>query len=159
MSIKFLGLILGSVALSALAQLFLKLGMSSAVVQQALGQGHPLQAVWAVASNFQVIAGLSLYALGAMLWLLVLARVDLRLAYPCVGGGVVDCASEPRFIGEKRQMAPPGATNLFSPKHMNHIKEYWRNSPEIMALIVGVAAHALVLFAILPAMSTLLSTS
>mgnify|MGYP000167319205 CR=1 FL=1 len=59
----------------------------------------------------------------------------------------------------KWQIEPPRATNLFSPKHMNHIKEYWRNNPEILALIVGVAAHALVLFAILPAMSTLLSTS
>lgn len=89
MSIKFLGLILGSVALSAIAQLFLKLGMSSVVVQQALGQGHPLQAVWAVASNFQVVVGLSLYALGAVLWLLVLARVDLSFAYPFVGIGFI----------------------------------------------------------------------
>jgi len=88
-SIKFLGLILGSVALSAIAQLFLKLGMSSVVVQQALGQGHPLQAVWVVATNLQVVAGLCLYALGAVLWLLVLARVDLSFAYPFVGIGFI----------------------------------------------------------------------
>ena len=89
MSIKFLGLILGSVALSAIAQLFLKLGMSSVVVQQALGQGQPLQAAWVVATNLQVLAGLCLYALGAVLWLLVLARVDLSFAYPFVGIGFI----------------------------------------------------------------------
>ena len=42
---------------------------------------------------------------------------------------------------------------------MTRIKEYWRNSPETLALIAGFAVHALVLFVILPAMSTLLSTS
>jgi len=88
-SIKFLGLIFGSVTLSAIAQFLLKLGMSSVTVQQALGQSHPLQAAWVVATNFQVIAGLGLYALGAILWLLVLARVDLSFAYPFVGVGFI----------------------------------------------------------------------
>jgi len=42
---------------------------------------------------------------------------------------------------------------------MTRFKEYWRDRPEALALIVGIAAHALVLFAVLPAISTLLSTS
>ena len=89
MSIKFLGLIFCSVALSAFAQLFLKLGMSSAGIQQTLDQGHPLQSAWAIATNLQVVAGLGLYALGAVLWLLVLARVDVSYAYPFVGIGFI----------------------------------------------------------------------
>jgi hypothetical protein len=89
MNIKLFSLILISVSLSALAQLLLKLGMSSAHVQQMLMHERPLQAIWVAASNIQVIAGLGLYALGAILWLLVLARVDVSLAYPFVGLGFI----------------------------------------------------------------------
>jgi drug/metabolite transporter (DMT)-like permease len=87
--IKLAGLILVSVAISAIAQLALKLGMSNSAVQFALGQGDRLQAALAVATNLHVIVGLSLYALGAVLWLMVLARVDLSFAYPFVGLGFV----------------------------------------------------------------------
>jgi multidrug transporter EmrE-like cation transporter len=89
MNIKLFSLILISVSLSASAQLLLKLGMSSAHVQQMLMHERLLQTVWVVASNVQVIVGLGLYALGAMVWLLVLARVDVSLAYPFVGLGFI----------------------------------------------------------------------
>jgi hypothetical protein len=89
MNIKLFSLILISVSLSALAQLLLKLGMSSAHVQQMLMHERLLQAIWVAASNIQVIAGLGIYALGAILWLLVLARVDVSLAYPFVGLGFI----------------------------------------------------------------------
>lgn len=89
MTVRLQGLILGSVALSAIAQLFLKLGMSSMAVQQALSQGRFLQTAWVVATNFLIVAGLTLYTLGAVLWLLVLARVDLSYAYPFVGIGFI----------------------------------------------------------------------
>jgi hypothetical protein len=59
--------------------------MSGAHVQQTLMHERLLQAIWVAASNIQVIAGLGLYTLGAILWLLVLARVDVSLAYPFVG--------------------------------------------------------------------------
>lgn len=36
-----------------------------------------------------VIGGLALYAIGAVVWLFVLARVDLSLAYPFVGLGFI----------------------------------------------------------------------
>lgn len=89
MGIKLLGLILSSVALSAIAQLMLKLGMSSTAIQQAFGYGHPLQAAWVVATNLQVITGLGLYVLGAVIWLLVLAQVEVSFAYPFVGVGFI----------------------------------------------------------------------
>jgi multidrug transporter EmrE-like cation transporter len=87
MNVGLLAPILGSVALSALAQLLLKLGMASAPVQSALQQPSALHALGAVAGNWQVLAGLGLYLLGAGIWLLVLARVDLSVAYPFVGAG------------------------------------------------------------------------
>ncbi len=89
MNIGLLGLILGSVLLSAIAQLVLKLGMSSPPVQAALSQDSVLHAVCAVAINLHVLAGLGLYLLGAGIWLLVLARVDLSFAYPFVGAGFI----------------------------------------------------------------------
>lgn len=89
MNMNLLGLILGSVGASAIAQLLLKLGMSSGPVQQALGQGSTLHAAWIVTTSWQVLAGLSLYGIGAAIWLLVLARIDLSLAYPFVGLGFI----------------------------------------------------------------------
>lgn len=86
---NLLGLILGSVGMSAVAQLLLKLGMSSEPVQQALGQDSTLDAVWIVATNWQVVGGMGLYALAAIVWLFVLARADLSFAYPFVGIGFI----------------------------------------------------------------------
>lgn len=89
MNMNLLGLILSSVGMSAVAQLLLKLGMSSEPVQQALGQDSTLDAIWIVATKWQVVGGLGLYALSAIVWLFVLARADLSLAYPFVGIGFI----------------------------------------------------------------------
>lgn len=83
-----LTLILISVSISAIAQITLKHGMSSPSVQQSLNSGW-LALGMAVAANFYVWLGLILYALGAVLWLGVLARVEVSLAYPFVGLGFI----------------------------------------------------------------------
>lgn len=83
-----LTLIFISVTISAFAQITLKHGMSSAAVQQGIASGG-LQTVVAVASNIYVWSGLMLYALGAVLWLGVLAKVDVSIAYPFVGFGFI----------------------------------------------------------------------
>ena len=83
-----LTLIFISVSISAIAQVTLKHGMSSPAVQQGLaGSWH--QVVIAVASNIYVWLGLVFYALGAVLWLGVLAKVDVSVAYPFVGLGFI----------------------------------------------------------------------
>jgi len=89
MNTRLLVLIIGSVSLSALAQLFLKLGMSGQTVQQALGQGGSYEAIRAIVSNLHVLTGLTMYGLGAAVWLLVLAKVDVSFAYPFVGLGFI----------------------------------------------------------------------
>lgn len=86
MNSKIFLLILISVSLSALAQITLKAGMSGERVQAALSRGG-LEMAWAIAGNIYVASGLLLYALGAVLWLLVLARLDVSFAYPFVGMG------------------------------------------------------------------------
>jgi multidrug transporter EmrE-like cation transporter len=62
--------------------------MSSSAVQQSLTGGW-LEIVVAVASNLYVWLGLIFYALGAVLWLGVLAKIDVSIAYPFVGLGFI----------------------------------------------------------------------
>ncbi len=87
-SLTVLTLILISVSISAIAQITLKHGMSSPTVQQGLTADW-LTIFKAVASNIYVWLGLIFYALGAILWLGVLAKVDVSLAYPFVGLGFI----------------------------------------------------------------------
>lgn len=89
MSFRTFLLILLSVSISALAQVALKRGMSSSTVQIVLERGELLQKVLTIGTSPMVIVGIALYGLGAMVWLLVLARVDVSQAYPFVGLGFV----------------------------------------------------------------------
>lgn len=82
-------LILLSVSFSALAQVSLKYGMSLPAMQQALAAGHWWPIAQAIASDISIIAGFILYGLSAVLWLFVLARFDLSVAYPFVAIGFV----------------------------------------------------------------------
>ena len=88
MNARTLSLILISVAVTAVAQVILKRGMSVSGMHEALGMGWA-SATLAVASNAWVLAGLALYFLGAVIWLLVLNRVPVSFAYPFVGLGFV----------------------------------------------------------------------
>lgn len=83
------GLILVNVLLTSLAQVILRAGMSADAVQASLSQGARWSTAWAVGSNPLVIGGLAMYFASAVIWLLVLARVEVSLAYPFVGLGFV----------------------------------------------------------------------
>jgi multidrug transporter EmrE-like cation transporter len=84
-----LGLILFSVSCSAIAQIFLKIGMSQPAVLKDLATGDHLMLVGSIISNGWVLGGLALYFFGAVVWLFVLARVDVSFAYPFVGLGFI----------------------------------------------------------------------
>jgi len=101
MSFRILLLVLTSVAISAFAQIALKRGMSSPAVQQVLDRGDLLQKIITVGTTPMVITGLVLYAVGAVVWLLVLARIDVSQAYPFVGlGFVITLAFGALVLGE-----------------------------------------------------------
>lgn len=85
MTAPLLALILFSVALSGLAQVCFKLGVSSAPVRTAMGVASPPEVLLAFAASPGVLAGLAMYGIGTLVWLHVLARADLSLAYPFVG--------------------------------------------------------------------------
>jgi drug/metabolite transporter (DMT)-like permease len=84
MSLLTLAVLLTTVTASACAQLALKLGMSSPGVVAALPQGGR-GILLAVASSPLVWTGLTIYGLSVAVWLWILTKVDLSLAYPFVG--------------------------------------------------------------------------
>lgn len=82
-------LILMSVLLSAIAQITLKIGMSSPLVQQAISSASSLEIFQSIITNIYIIGGLTLYFTSAAVWLFVLAKVDVSFAYPFVGLGFI----------------------------------------------------------------------
>jgi drug/metabolite transporter (DMT)-like permease len=84
MSVVTLGLLLVAVTASACAQLALKLGMSSPAVAAAANGGAKALFL-AVASSPLVWTGLAIYGSSVAVWLWILSKVDLSLAYPFVG--------------------------------------------------------------------------
>ena len=81
MTLPVLLLILVTVTLSALAQLALKLG----VMNHGAGGGDIHRFVERVAFSPGVWIGLVIYAASVGLWLWVLSKTDLSVAYPFVG--------------------------------------------------------------------------
>ncbi len=80
-------LILISVAMSACAQLLLKLGVAPA--RGAVASDDTATSLMTYLTSPLVIGGFALYGLGAILWLFVLARLPLTAAYPFVGIGFI----------------------------------------------------------------------
>ena len=86
MTLRLFLLILASVSLSALAQLALKIGTSSAASARSAGLGGEMGGLM---QSPMIFVGLGLYGFGALLWLFVLGRAPLSLAYPFVGIGFI----------------------------------------------------------------------
>jgi len=88
MTIKLLIYILTSIFLSALAQITLKMGMSKYKIVSEYSETI-FQKIGLIATNYYVWAGLSLYVLGMVVWLVVLVHIDVSKAYPFVGVGFI----------------------------------------------------------------------
>lgn len=80
-------MILFSVSCSALAQILLKYGMAHPAMQQALSDGDVWHIARSIATDLSILGGFFLYGLGAVIWLFVLAKLDVSLAYPFVAIG------------------------------------------------------------------------
>lgn len=83
------GAVLLSVLMGSVAQIVLKAGVSTPTVVRAVTRGFGVPAVFAVAASPLVWVGLTVYAASAIVWLVVLARVQVSLAYPFVGLGFI----------------------------------------------------------------------
>ncbi len=84
MSYPVLSLILLTVTLSACAQLALKLGVSKSQMTNAMQTGIVDSLIAAMTSPF-ILLGLIIYGLSVVMWLWVLSKVELSVAYPFVG--------------------------------------------------------------------------
>ena len=84
MQLPILALILFTVFLSACAQLALKMGASKPSVQAAFNTGLTEAFATSLASPL-IWLGLAIYGLSVALWVWVLSRVELSVAYPFVG--------------------------------------------------------------------------
>jgi multidrug transporter EmrE-like cation transporter len=94
-------LIMSGVMLNAAAQMFLKVGMHRI--------GHfdlTLANVWPiglqVVTSIPVIGGIACYVISILIWLVVLSRVEVSMAYPMVSLGYVVTAFAAYFwLGEQ----------------------------------------------------------
>ena len=83
-------LVILSVFVASSAQILLRIGMTSSSIQETLTQSiDKLNIFFVMFTNFYVVSGLFLYGVGAVLWLFVLARVPVTVAYPFVGLGFI----------------------------------------------------------------------
>lgn len=86
---RLLLLILTSVSMSALAQVAFKFGMQRSHSMVATADAGGLSQFIATVFSPWIITGFALYGGSAILWLSVLRRADLSLAYPFVSIGFV----------------------------------------------------------------------
>jgi drug/metabolite transporter (DMT)-like permease len=77
------------VLLTTAAQIALKIGVSGRSLQSALASGSFVSFLGRAIFDPIVLTGLALYAISTVLWLLVLAKLDVSFAYPFVSLGFV----------------------------------------------------------------------
>lgn len=102
MKLASVAMALACVLMSAAAQVLLKLGMTRPASAQLAPPAAGWLATYGQALTSPLVwAGLLLYGLSAVLWLWVLSRLDVSLAYPMVSlGFVVTLAVGVLFLGE-----------------------------------------------------------
>lgn len=83
-----LGLAFFCVCLTAMAQVLLKMGMSTPAIQQALA-GDMRSVFWLALSSPLIWGGMFCFGASAGLWLLVLGKLEVSMAYPLISLGVV----------------------------------------------------------------------
>ena len=81
-------LILGGVALNTVAQLCLKQGMQS-VGGISLDVSGIIAMLENVYANLYVLGGMTCYVLSFVVWLVVLSRVEVSVAYPMLSAGYI----------------------------------------------------------------------
>ena len=92
---SLIGIVLVSVALNALAQVGLRAGMKAA--------GFDLSVRWAgqLLTSWPFLAGMGCYAVSIFVWLYVLSRLQVSLAYPFQAAGyILGAVVAWMFLGE-----------------------------------------------------------
>ena len=97
MSVLVLSLILLGVLMSAAGQVLLKVAMSQQSMQAAIAHGGTTMLAALLTSPWLVL-GVAVYGLSVLVWLAVLAKVDVSFAYPFVALGMVVTTLSGRFL-------------------------------------------------------------
>ena len=93
--IRLIGIVLISVALNALAQVGLRAGLKAAGFEPSLKWARQLLASW------PFLGGMACYAVSIVVWLYVLSRLQVSLAYPFQAAGyVLGAVLAWMFLGE-----------------------------------------------------------
>lgn len=87
-ALKALPIILLSVSLNALAQLFLKQGMLK-IGYFDFAWHNIVPIAWQAMTNPFIFSGLVCYAVSVVTWMMVLSRVDVSFAYPMLSVGYI----------------------------------------------------------------------
>ncbi len=88
MTLPMFSLLMLGVLLNASAQLLLKAGMTQiGAFEFQLSNALPIGLQ--VASNLPIMLGISAYVISVLVWMLVLSRVDVSIAYPMISIGYV----------------------------------------------------------------------
>lgn len=86
---KSLAMIFFSISVAVAGQLLLKSGMNE-VGPISIAQVRSAGATaMTVVTNGRVVGGLALYGFSAIVWLIVLSRVNLSFAYPLIGSSYI----------------------------------------------------------------------
>lgn len=100
MSPTIFALVLLGVLLNSGAQIFLKAGMDN-IGHFTFTWSNFWPIAWQVAINPWIILGLASYVISVVVWLLVLSRTDVSIAYPMISlGYVVSAFAAYFFLGE-----------------------------------------------------------
>lgn len=97
-------LILSGVLLNTIAQLLLKAGMSN-IGQFEFSLANALPISTKILLNGPIMTGIGLYGLSVVIWLLVLSRVQVSIAYPMLSiGYIVNALAAYYLFGEPLSM-------------------------------------------------------
>lgn len=88
MTLPYFLLILFGVALNAGAQILLKVGMNR-IGHFDFVWANMMPIGWQVATSLPIFMGLVLYFVSVLVWLVVLSRIEVSVAYPMVSIGYV----------------------------------------------------------------------
>jgi len=100
MKLTVILLILLGVMLNASAQLLLKAGADK-LGHFAFSWGSLFPIGWEVARNAYILIGLFCYVISVAVWIMVLSRVDVTIAYPMVSlGYIVTAIAAYYWLGE-----------------------------------------------------------
>ena len=100
MSLGYFSLIVASVSLNALAQIFLRKAMLAIDISNTIRAANWAALAWDVVNPFFLL-GMLCYAVSIVVWLLVLSKLEVSLAYPFLSiGYVITAVIGYFFMGE-----------------------------------------------------------